>query len=101
MKYNRILLKLSGEALLGNNSYGIDNDRLVEYAEEINQIHKEGVEIADWWKKNPKIEEHTELLFKWFENHLHKLHKIFVMGGEPFLQKETFRFIDLSVSAQH
>ena len=46
MKYSRILLKLSGEALLGKNSYGIDNDRLVEYAEEIKQIHKEGVEIA-------------------------------------------------------
>ena len=46
MKYNRILLKLSGEALLGKNSYGIDNDRLVEYSEEIKQIHKEGVEIA-------------------------------------------------------
>ena len=54
----------------------------------------EGVEILDRWKKNPKIQEHTELLFKWFENHLHKLHKIFVMGGEPFLQKETFRFIE-------
>ena len=46
MKYNRIVVKLSGEALLGKNSYGIDNDRLVEYAEEIKQIHKEGVEIA-------------------------------------------------------
>ena len=46
MKYNRILPKLSGEALLGKNSYGIDNDRLVEYAEEIKQIHKEGVEIG-------------------------------------------------------
>ena len=46
MKYNRVLLKLSGEALLGKNSYGIDNDRLVVYAEEIKQIHKEGVEIA-------------------------------------------------------
>ena len=46
MKYNRILLKLSGEALLGKNSYGIDNDRLVVYAEEIKEIHKEGVEIA-------------------------------------------------------
>ena len=55
---------------------------------------REGVEIAPYWKKNPKIEEHTELLFKWFEKHLHKLHKIFVMGGEPFLQKETFRFIE-------
>ena len=46
MKYNRILLKLSGEALLGKNSYGIDNDRLVVYAEEIKQIHDQGVEIA-------------------------------------------------------
>ena len=46
MKYNRILLKLSGEALLGKNSYGIDNDRLFVYAEEIKQIHKQGVEIA-------------------------------------------------------
>ena len=46
MKNNRILLKLSGEALLGKNSYGIDNDRLVVYAEEIKQIHKQGVEIA-------------------------------------------------------
>ena len=46
MKYNRILLKLSGEALLGKNSYGIDNDRLVVYAEEIKDIHKQGVEIA-------------------------------------------------------
>ena len=45
-RYNRVLLKLSGEALLGKNSYGIDNDRLVVYAEEIKQIHKEGVEIA-------------------------------------------------------
>ena len=46
MKYNRILLKLSGEALLGKNSYGIDNDRLVVYAKEIKQIHVQGVEIA-------------------------------------------------------
>ena len=46
MRYNRILLKLSGEALLGKNSYGIDNDRLVVYAEEIKQIHNQGVEIA-------------------------------------------------------
>ena len=46
MKYNRILLKLSGEALLGKNSYGIDNDRLVVFAKEIEQIHVQGVEIA-------------------------------------------------------
>ena len=46
MKYNRILLKLSGEALLGKNLYGIDNDRLVDYAKEIKNIHDQGVEIA-------------------------------------------------------
>ena len=57
-------------------------------------FRKEGVKISPWWTKNPRIEEHTELLFKWFEKHLHNLHKIFVMGGEPFLQKETFRFIE-------
>ena len=56
---------------------------------------KEGVELdADDFKINPKIEYHTEMLFKWFEKNLHNLHKILVMGGEPFLQKETFRFIE-------
>ena len=46
MKYNRILLKLSVEALLGKNLYCIDNDRLVDYAKEIKNIHDQGVEIA-------------------------------------------------------
>jgi len=46
MEYNRILLKLSGEALLGKNSYGIDNDRLNIYAGEITELHNKGVEIA-------------------------------------------------------
>ena len=58
------------------------------------EFEQDGVRIKDWWKKNPNIEQHTELLFKWFEKNLHSLHKIFVMGGEPFLQKETFRFIE-------
>jgi organic radical activating enzyme len=44
---------------------------------------------------NPNIERDTELLFKWFDNNLQKLHKIIVLGGEPFLQKETFRFIEM------
>lgn len=56
---------------------------------------REGVEIKPNWSKNSKIVEHTDLLFEWFDKHLHKLHKIFVMGGEPFLQKETFRFIEM------
>ena len=46
MKYKRILLKLSGEALMGDRQYGIDPKRLAEYAQEIKQIHSQGVEIA-------------------------------------------------------
>lgn len=46
MKYKRILLKLSGEALMGDRQYGIDPARLAEYAEEIKQIHSQGVQIA-------------------------------------------------------
>ncbi|MGB1103033.1 MAG: UMP kinase [Crocinitomicaceae bacterium] len=46
MKYKRILLKLSGEALMGDKQFGIDNNRLDDYATEIKQLHDEGVEIA-------------------------------------------------------
>jgi len=46
MKYKRILLKLSGEALMGDRQYGIDPKRLAEYADEIKEIHDKGVEIA-------------------------------------------------------
>lgn len=46
MQYKRILLKLSGEALMGDRNYGIDPKRLAEYAKEIKQIHELGVEIA-------------------------------------------------------
>jgi len=46
MKYKRVLLKLSGEALMGEKQYGIDNKRLREYAEEIKQIVDIGVELA-------------------------------------------------------
>ena len=46
MKYKRILLKLSGEALMGNRQYGIDPNRLSEYAQDIKQITNLGVEVA-------------------------------------------------------
>lgn len=46
MKYKRILLKLSGEALMGDRQYGIDPKRLAEYADEIKEIHDKGIEIA-------------------------------------------------------
>lgn len=46
MKYKRVLLKLSGEALLGSGQYGIDPLRLTEYAQEIKSATALGVEIA-------------------------------------------------------
>lgn len=46
MKYKRILLKLSGEALMGNKSFGIDQDRLQLYAEQIKEVATGGVEVA-------------------------------------------------------
>ncbi|MGL6129862.1 UMP kinase [Chryseobacterium artocarpi] len=46
MKYKRILLKLSGEALMGNRQYGIDNERLQEYAAEIKKVVEKDCEVA-------------------------------------------------------
>jgi uridylate kinase len=46
MHYKRILLKLSGEALMGGLQYGIDPERLREYAQDIKEIRALGVEIA-------------------------------------------------------
>ena len=46
MKFKRILLKLSGEALMGNRQYGIDPERLSEYAHDIKTITDKGVEVA-------------------------------------------------------
>ncbi|WP_240635340.1 UMP kinase [Hymenobacter rigui] len=46
MKYNRILLKLSGEALMGQQQYGIDATRLMQYAEEIKAVAETGTQIA-------------------------------------------------------
>jgi uridylate kinase len=46
MKYKRILLKLSGEALLGEKEYGIDPQVLERYAKEINKVVDLGVEVA-------------------------------------------------------
>jgi len=46
MSYKRILLKLSGEALMGEQQYGIDANRLAEYAQEIKEVVEKGVEVA-------------------------------------------------------
>ena len=46
MKYKRILLKLSGESLMGKKQFGIDNDKITSYAKQIKEICSAGVEIA-------------------------------------------------------
>lgn len=46
MKYKRVLLKLSGEALMGNQQFGIDPQRLNDYAEEIAAAVKNGAQIG-------------------------------------------------------
>lgn len=46
MKYKRILLKLSGESLMGTKQFGIDNNMLSKYAGEIKQIVDQGIEVA-------------------------------------------------------
>lgn len=46
LKYNRILLKLSGEALMGQQQYGIDAERLMQYASEIKAVAATGVQVA-------------------------------------------------------
>ena len=46
MMYNRILLKLSGEALMGTKGYGIDSNRINNYALEIKNLHKNKIQIA-------------------------------------------------------
>jgi uridylate kinase len=46
MKYKRILLKLSGESLMGDRQYGIDNNQVLQYAHDIKNVHDQNVEIA-------------------------------------------------------
>lgn len=45
-RFKRILLKLSGESLMGEKKYGIDEKRLGEYAQQIKEIHDMGVQIG-------------------------------------------------------
>ena len=46
MSYNRILLKLSGEALLGDRSHGVDPKVILAYSKEIKEIIELGIEVA-------------------------------------------------------
>ena len=44
-KFKRILLKLSGESLMGKLSFGIDPERLSDYAKQIKEVHEMGVQV--------------------------------------------------------
>ncbi|WP_304155630.1 UMP kinase [Hoylesella buccalis] len=46
VKFKRILLKLSGESLMGSQSYGIDPNRLADYAQQIKEVHDMGVQVS-------------------------------------------------------
>ncbi len=46
IKYKRILLKLSGESLMGNEAYGISSERLNEYAEQIKNLQEAGTQVG-------------------------------------------------------
>lgn len=46
IRYNRILLKLSGESLMGRQGFGIDPDRLSDYAEQIKDVADSGIQVA-------------------------------------------------------
>ena len=46
MKYKRICLKLSGESLMGDRQYGIDNNQVLQYANDIKSVYDKGIEIA-------------------------------------------------------
>ena len=45
-QYKRVLLKISGEALMGNAEYGIDPDVVERMAIQVKQLHDEGIEVA-------------------------------------------------------
>ena len=46
VKYKRVLLKLSGEGLMGEKSFGLDESKLSEMAQEIKQVHDAGIQLA-------------------------------------------------------
>ncbi len=46
MKYKRILLKLSGESLMGKKQYGIDPDQVLQYAKDVKEVINKGVQVA-------------------------------------------------------
>ena len=83
-KYKRILLKLSGESLMGEKQYGIDEKRLAEYAEQIKEIHGQGVQIG--------MEPIGEFYSKWKAIECMENGEVVIMSagtGNPFFTTDT------------
>lgn len=76
----------------------IDNENRIHgkwvYGEYRNNLGKH-IYIPGKIEINPNIEEDTNRLFVWLEEHIHELNKVMILGGEPFLQKETERMVRL------
>jgi hypothetical protein len=76
----------------------IDNENRIhgqfDYGFEDNRVG-EPVRVYGKIEINPNIKEDTDKLFAWLEGHIHELNKVMILGGEPFLQKETERMVEL------
>ena len=75
----------------------IDNENRIfgAFSEGDKTIPGHSVFIEPQIQINPNIDRDTNLLFDWLDEHMHDLNKLIVLGGEPFLQKETERLIAL------
>ena len=49
--WNRIMLKLSGEVLVGKQDYGIDPDKVISIADDISQVHKKQTNMYSCWRR--------------------------------------------------
>ena len=75
----------------------IDNENRIHGQFDYGFENNEGAPVRIYGKieVNPNIEDDTNKLFVWLEEHIHELNKVMILGGEPFLQKETERMIAL------
>ena len=75
----------------------IDNENRIHGQFDYGFENTQGAPVRVYGKVeiNPNIKEDTDKLFAWLEEHIHELNKVMILGGEPFLQKETERMVEL------
>ena len=73
----------------------IDNENRIHGQFDYGTVHGSSVYLPGKIEVNPNIEEDTDKLFVWLEENIHELNKLMILGGEPFLQKETERMVSL------